>query len=184
MNEDLIYKQYAHNPPHLFIDGCKYFITASTYLKKPFLKSPQAKSRLLESIVKGCAKYAWILEDWVILDNHYHLMLQAPIENTQLSKMMSEIHRFTALWIRKNISEVKLSKRVFWNYWDSCITFEKSYLARLNYIYFNPVKHEYVDTPEKYPFGSYYHRFESEKEHLRHLQRNFPCDRIDVDDDY
>lgn len=184
MSDDLIYRQYKHNPPHLFVQNCKYFITASTYLKKPFLVSQSSKSHLLESITKGCNKHDWMLEDWVILDDHYHLMLQAPEGSINLSKMISEIHRFTALWMKKNVEEVESAKRIFWNYWDSCITFERSYFARLNYIYFNPVKHGYVEFPENYLFGSYHYRVGVEKEYLESLRRDYPWDKIKVKDDY
>ncbi|TET23338.1 hypothetical protein CEE36_02990 [candidate division TA06 bacterium B3_TA06] len=184
MSDDLIYKQHKHNPPHLFIPKAKYFITASTYQKKPFLSSHESKSRLLESIIKGCDKSNWLLEDWVILDNHYHLMLQAPEEDPDLSKMISEIHRFTALWIKKNALEAKSAKRIFWNYWDRCITHERSYFARLNYIYFNPVKHGYVPNPEDYPHGSYYYRIKTEEERLKKLQQDYPWGRVNVNDDF
>ncbi|MFH0774642.1 MAG: transposase [bacterium] len=132
------YKIYLHNPPHLFLPNTKYFITGATYLKRPFFATENSKEKLFNSIKMGCEKYHWVLEDWVILDNHYHLMLNAPCSADTLSKMFNEIHRFTAIWLKKNILELKEEKRIFYNYWDSCITYEKSYWARLNYIYLIP----------------------------------------------
>ena len=108
------YKVYKHNPPHLFIPNTKYFITGATYLKKGFLASKEGKTRLLNSIKRGCKKYHWTLEDWVILDNHYHLMLNAPNTANTLSKMINEVHKFTAIWLKKNLLELKEEKRLFY----------------------------------------------------------------------
>jgi REP element-mobilizing transposase RayT len=74
MEEDT-FKTYAHYPPHLFVASGKYFITGSTYLKKPFLKNDEAKGSLLHSIKKGFDDKEWNLEEWFILDNHYQIML-------------------------------------------------------------------------------------------------------------
>ena len=39
------YKTYIHNPPHLFIDNAKYFVTASTLGKHPYLKTDEENGR-------------------------------------------------------------------------------------------------------------------------------------------
>ena len=179
-----IYKVYVHNPPHLFIPSAKYFITGATYLKKHFLTSEESKEKLLSSIMKGCEKYGWVIEDWVILDNHYHLMLNAPDRVDTLGAMFKEIHKFTALWLLENFPELKDEMRIFYNYWDSCITFEKSYFTRLNYIYYNPVKHGYVEEAGDYLWGSYRLRLQIEPDHLNQMKEKYPWDKIKVKDDF
>ncbi|MFN3551055.1 MAG: hypothetical protein ACK4WJ_04535, partial [Endomicrobiia bacterium] len=77
MNEE-IYKIYKHNPPHLFVPKAKYMITSAIYMKRNLLKHPASKKKLLYSLKMAAQKYNWILEDWIILDNHYHIMLSAP----------------------------------------------------------------------------------------------------------
>ncbi len=179
-----IYKVYQHNPPHLFIPNAKYFITGATYLKKDFLASENGKIKLLDSIKKGGEKYLWILEDWVILDNHYHLMLNAPDKANTLSKMFNEVHKFTAIWLKKNFLELREEKRIFYNYWDSCITYEKSYFTRLNYIYFNPVKHGYTEEASNYMWGSYTFRLKGEFDYLDMIREQYPWDKVVVKDDF
>ena len=190
------FKTYKHNPPHLFKSNAKYFITASTFEGEPFLRLSTAKEILYSSLQIEFTKYHWEIEDWVILDNHYHLMVNAPEDSTTLLTIFKEAHRFTALWIKKNLNillnnlesnnfdidtlesnilefdtlesinsvdgeltwlnlkneltRLIQSKKVFYNYWDTCITYENSYFTRLNYIWYNPVKHGYVDSPEKW----------------------------------
>ena len=221
------YKTYRHNPPHLFIDNAKYFITASTYNRKPYLRSSFVKERLYWSLEKEFSRHHWEIEDWVILDNHYHLMVNAPDNSKSLPDIIKEVHRFTALWIKKNINiesinhlpdvalvktgvdaykrestrlihkgeqslaltrsaQSKRSKKgkIFYNYRDTCITYEKSYYARLNYIWYNPVKHGYVDSPEKWKFGSYYFRFRKDAEEMQRLMKKYPFDKVKVRDDF
>lgn len=98
-----IYKTYQHNPPHLFRNNAKYFITGATNKKIKYLKSEKAKERLLKSIYKGFTDYGWTIEDWVILDNHYHIMVEAPEHAETLSRIIQDIHKFTAMWINKYV---------------------------------------------------------------------------------
>lgn len=70
-------KKYEHNPPHVFKPNTKYFITASIYNRIKLLASDENKLRLLEYIIRSVENFNWKLEDWVILDNHYHIMLES-----------------------------------------------------------------------------------------------------------
>ena len=110
-------------------------------------------------------------------------MVNAPEESATLSELMNNFHRFTANWLSKhNIRKVK--EKYFHNYWDTCITFEKSYFTRLNYIWFNPVKHGYVDSPEKWKFGSYYYRYREEMKEMKRQIEKYPFDKVKIDDDF
>lgn len=183
MKEDF-YKEYKHNPPHLFLPNTKYFITGSTYHRKHYLNGDEPKYALFESMKKGFTNKDWIIEDWVILDNHYHLMVNSPQDSTELGYIIKEIHKFNALWIKKNIQSARNEEKIWYNYWDTCITYEKSYFARLNYIWFNPVKHGYTDDPEKWIHGSYYYRMKNEKEYLDKILKGYPFDKLKIDDEF
>jgi len=96
------YRTYAHTPPHLYRAGAEYFITASTFESKR-LFDDDVKEKLFSSLLKSCVNHGWSLEDWVILDNHYHIMVHAPEVSANPAKFVAEYHRFTALFIRKKI---------------------------------------------------------------------------------
>ena len=160
---EMIIKNYEHNPPHKFIANTKYFITSSIYNKIKLLKSEESKLKLLEYIKHSVEHYNWKLGDWVILDNHYHLMLESDKHPESLGNIIGNIHRYSSIWIKKNVSAAKGIPKVWHNYWDKCLTFESSYYTRLNYIWYNPVKHGYVDEPQKWKFGSYYYRYKVRK---------------------
>lgn len=177
-------KEYPHTPPHLFLPNTKYFITASTYNRELFLKEDFVKQFVLDSLDKGFKSRNWTIEDWVILDNHYHLMVNSGANADILPAIMKEVHKFTALWIKKNVLEARTAKKIWYNYWDTCITYEKSYFARLNYIWYNPAKHGYVEKPEDWIYGSYIKRFKTEIDYLVSINKNYPFEKVNVKDDF
>ncbi|MEA3295594.1 MAG: transposase [Patescibacteria group bacterium] len=177
-----IYKKYEHNPPHLFKAKAKYFITARTYKKKRFFKQDNAKARLLESIYKGFNNNGWEIEDWVILDNHYHLMVNSLDNSTNLGEIIKNIHKFSALWIKKNVKFAKNYKKIWFNYWDTCISYKNSYFTRINYIWNNPVKHNYCKYAENYKYGSYYNRYRYDREYTESIINNYPFNKASIYD--
>ncbi|NOG45941.1 MAG: hypothetical protein HND50_11940 [Calditrichaeota bacterium] len=177
-----IYKTYEHNPPHLFIPEAKYFVTASTYKHFPYLKDDAVKHKMLEILQKGCTKYNWQIDDWVILDDHYHFMLSAsPNQTITIADVIKNLHKFTAMFIRKYKPELTKENKIFHNYWDTCITYERSYYTRLNYIYLNPVKHGYANDPQEYQFGSFHFRYKYGDKEINKILSDFPSDKLDLE---
>ena len=95
------YKKHNHTPAHLFRPKTKYFITGSTYLKKHHFSSKEAKQMAVNYMFKSFEYYGWKIEDWVFLNNHYHLMADAPEDALSLSKVIKNFHRFSALKLKK-----------------------------------------------------------------------------------
>ncbi len=178
---DEIYKLYAHNPPHLFRPGAAYMITAGTYQKLPHIQGEARKRLWFESLIFVIGKEQWELAAWVVLDNHYHLLIHAPEAGSErLPQLIRSLHTYTAR--RWNDENDAPGRRVWWNYWDTCLTYEGSYYARLNYIHWNPVKHGLAAKPEDYVFSSY-RAFLSEQEvEIHRLEKTYPFDQIQMPD--
>ncbi len=66
--------------------------------------------------------------------------------------MLGLLHEKTAKWI--NRLDDTPGRQVWHNFWETRLTYEKSYLARLNYVHQNPVKHGLVPVANQYPWGS------------------------------
>lgn len=176
------YKTYKHSPPHFFKDNQVYMITASTYKKLPLLTDDSIKLFLLDLILNKFNKYHWRIDAYVILNNHYHLLVQALSNAQSLPKIIREIHKFSAIEINRQRS--RSVHKVWWNYWDTLITYEKSYYARLNYIHFNPVKHGYVEDPINYSFSSYKSFYDSDPETALSVHKIYPFDKVKIKDDF
>ncbi len=132
---------------------------------------------------KSFEHFGWKIEDWVLLDNHYHLMADAPEDASTLSRVIKNFHQFSALWLKKNTADFKNIHKIWYNYWDKCITYEKSYFVRINYIWFNPVKHGYVEDAKLWKFGSFYQRSKEWRD-VKGIVEKFPFDKISVEDDF
>ena len=145
-------KKYKNNPAHLLLDNTAYFITASIYKKRNLLILPSIKERLITTIETSFSSKNWILKDWVILNNHYHLLAISD-KGADLNKIMGKIHTQSAQYI---YAETLAEKPIWWNYWDYCPRNERDYYVHLNYLYNNPVKHGLVTNLLDYPYSSFH----------------------------
>jgi putative transposase len=75
-------------------------------------------------------------------------------------------------------------RKVWHQYWDTQLTFEKSYLARLNYVMQNPVKHGLMDHAENYPWCSIRGFIDNVTTARRATVESFKIDKIEIADDY
>ncbi len=177
-----IFRKYLHNPAHLYLPNASYMITGAILYKEPIIKPARYKEFLIENILFYGEKFGWEVQAYVVMDNHYHFLSRAPDDASSLSTFMMSIHRFTAKeW---NKAENRTGRTVWYNYWDTCITSEKSYFARFNYIHFNPIKHIVVERPQDYAWSSYNTWLEKEGVSVRKIQENYPFDRVRVVDDF
>jgi putative transposase len=75
-------------------------------------------------------------------------------------------------------------REVWQNYWDTCLTHEKSYLARMHYVMLNPVKHGFVADPAEYPFSSYCWFINHADQELKHKVLSSSVDRLNIPDGF
>jgi putative transposase len=110
---------------------------------------------LHRGLITVAQQFDWRLEAWAVFSNHYHFGAHSPEEtNTaeSLSEMLGVLHEKTAKWI--NHLEGVRGRQVWYNFWETKLTFQRSYLARLNYVHQNPVKHGLVLVANQYPWCS------------------------------
>jgi putative transposase len=99
--------------------------------------------------------FGWQLEAWAVFSNHYHFVGHSPFDAADarsLSLMLGLLHEKTAKWI--NRVDASAGRQVWHNFRETRLTFHKSYLARLNYVHKNPVKHGLVAVANQYPWCS------------------------------
>ena len=150
---DIIFKTAPHNPLHLFVANTLYMLTASIYQKACLMESPQRKEEWRDAFHEAAKIYDWQIVAWTVLHNHYHAIVRSPEHAGNLSKFVNSYHKYTA---RKwNHGDGMNGRKVWWNYWDSCIRSEHDYYSRLKYVFWNPVKHGLVERPEDYNFSNY-----------------------------
>lgn len=177
-----LFKVYPHNPPHYFVPNAMYMITGAILHNQNLLNEDKKKQLVLETLLERSKSLGWNLEAWSVLNNHYHVVAQAPADGNTLSKFIRQVHSITA--IQLNDWDNTPGRQVWFNYWDTCRTYEKSYSARLHYVHMNPVKHGLVTDPMDYPYCSFRWFAEQADEELKMRVFEQPINRLNVVDDF
>ena len=181
-SEQRIYIEWPHSPPHLFVSGASYFITGGTYLKARLFDAPRRRDLLLATICQQAGVFGWMLEAWAVMSNHYHLVARAPEDAKTLTAMLRATNSITARAI--NAEDQTPGRKVWFQFRDTCLTYEKSWLARLAYVHSNPVKHGMVNAAENYPWCSMGWLLRRGNSGFSHALLKVKWDRISVDDDF
>ncbi len=140
---------------------------------------------LHRGLLKVATQFNWRLEAWTVFSNHYHFVGHSPgDEDTadSLSRMLGLLHEKTSKWI--NQLDTTPTRKVWHNFRETRLTYEKSYLARLNYTHQNPVRHGLVPVANHYPWCSarWFERTATPAQ-IKTLYR-FKTDQLKVSDDF
>ncbi|WP_419647189.1 transposase [Victivallis vadensis] len=171
----------AHAPVH-WLDGYCFMVTGATYLKKPLWDTPEKLTRLTQLLLRLAARYGWRPEAWAVLNNHYHVIVNGSEKSRSLREMICRLHGISARGL--NELDGAAERRVWYQYWDSRITFEKSYFARLNYVHNNPAYHGVVPVAANYPWCSKNDFMQKADSALVRTVSSFRYDKLDVLDDF
>lgn len=146
---------WPHAPEHRLSASGTYFLTVSTYQRQHHLRGKARLAVLHRGLLKVAADFGWRLEAWAVFSNHYHFVGHSPVNAEtaeSLSPMLGLLHEKTAKWI--NQLDATPGRKVWHNFRETRLTYEKSYLARLNYTHQNPEKHGLVPVASQYPWCS------------------------------
>jgi len=146
---------WPHAPTHKLSVRGTYFVTAGTYLKEHHFKGSMRLEVLQRGLLKLAKAFGWRLEAWAMFSNHYHFVAHSPEEDStaeSLPRMLNQLHKKTSNWV--NRLDGAMGRTVWHNYWDTQLTYQRSYLARLNYVHQNAVRHGLVPVAQQYPWCS------------------------------
>lgn len=146
--------KHKHRPPHLYLDNMWYMLTGATYTHAPILASERAKVIVSDTLQDLLPGYTVVLRAWVILDDHYHLLLRLA-QGQQLPTFMQRLHGSTSRQI--NLCDALPKRKVWYSYWDTCVRSDRDMWTKFNYIHYNPVKHGYVCRMQDWPYSSYHY---------------------------
>jgi putative transposase len=175
-------KDWPHAPIHrLDIRGI-YMVTAGTYLKSHHLNTPERLELAMQMLFSGAREFEWELHAWAILSNHYHFVARSPAHPASLRRMMGKLHMTLAKEL--NRQDGTPGRKVWYQYWDSLITHERSYLARLKYVHYNPQHHRVVLDATTYRWCSAAWFIQTASPAFAKTLASFQVDRLKVPDDF
>ncbi len=153
------YKTRPNTPPHWFVPNAIYMVTGAVLYKQPLLNTDEKLANFCETLMERAKMLGWTLDAWFVMRNHHHFIGRSPEDASSLKSLIQAVHSINAKFV--NRIDGMPGRKVWYNYWDSCIQSERSYRARLNYVIMNPVKHGLVQHPAEYQFSSYHWFFEN-----------------------
>jgi len=146
----------------LFVEGHSYFFTIVTYQRNPILiKNIEL---LREAFRNAKAKFHFSIDAIVVLPDHLHTIMS--FENSlEYPKIIGNIKKeFSSLCNPKYFAHLMQSHsrnqqnyKPVWQkrFYEHTIRDEKDYNIRLNYIHFNPIKHNLVDRAKDWKYSSF-----------------------------
>ena len=135
-------KDWPRAPLHRLSDHGTYIVTAGTLHKEHWFRGPERLDLLESALLRIMKSNSWLLEAWAVFSNHYHFVANAESGAQPLSVVLKQLHGESAREV--NVLDRAPGRTVWHNFWDTELMYEKSYLARLNYVHQNAVKHGLV----------------------------------------
>jgi len=176
---------WPHAPLHQLSGRGTYFLTASTYLKVHHFRGRERLRVLHRGLLTVARDFGWRLEAWSAFSNHYHFVGHSPEDApdaSNLPDMLSVLHVKTSGWI--NRLDRTPGRQVWFNFRETKLTYQRSYLARLNYVHQNPVRHGLVRVANQYPWCSagWFERTASPAT-VKSIYR-FKVDKVEAEDEF
>lgn len=138
-------------PLRIEYPGATYHVTARGNERAEIFRDESDYQRLLEQLRLAQERHALVIHAYVLMRNHYHLLLETPHGN--LSQAMQLINgSYTGYFNRRH----RRAGHLFQGRYKSLLVEKESYLLELSrYIHLNPVRAGMVKYPEEYRWSSY-----------------------------
>jgi putative transposase len=156
-------------------------VTASTLHKEKLFNTEEKLDYLERELLEMLTLFGWRVQAWAVFSNRYHFVGLAP-ENPDITALINRLHGRTSHGL--NGMDGIQGRQVWFQYRDSALTYQKSYLARLSYVHRNAVKHGLVTSPEDYRWCSARWFRENATKAQSETIMNLPIDGVNVEDDF
>ena len=123
---------------HLRVEypGALYHITARGNDRRPIFETVEDRRHLLDLLAQGLERYEVTLYAYVLLGNHYHLVLQT--EHPNLHEFMHYLNTAYTVWVNKRN---RRSGHLFEGRYKAIAMEDEGYLLSVSgYVHLNPVR--------------------------------------------
>jgi REP element-mobilizing transposase RayT len=138
-------------PLRLSYAGGVYHITARGNARKAIVRDDPDRARFVDTLAAMVARYRVRCHAWVLMDNHYHLLLETPSPN--LSQALRHLNGvYTQAFNRRH----RRVGHLFQGRFKAIVVEKEAYLLELcRYVVLNPVRAGVVREARAYPWSSY-----------------------------
>lgn len=122
--------------PRIQFEGALYHVTSRGNARQVIFHGDDDRERFLEQLGGRVASYGVVVHAFVLMDNHYHLLVRTPSGN--LDRFMQRLNTSYALYYRYKHGR---PGHVFQGrYKGMLVTDDRYMLALTRYIHLNPIK--------------------------------------------
>ena len=147
------------------IQGASYFFTAVAFRRQAFFSDPQSVEALYSAIDGVCARRPFEVVAQVVLPDHLHALWTLPDGDDDYSTRWRLIKEAFTRWHvsqfgegARSASRVSKGEQAVWQrrYWEHTIRDPADFEHHMDYIHFNPVKHDLVAAPRDWPHSTFH----------------------------
>jgi len=136
----------------LFHPGAFYHVLMRGNAKQAIFGEDRAYHQFEQFLAEGLEQYKHRLHAYCWMGNHVHMLLQCA--DTPLSEMMRVLSQRYTYWFNRQHDRVG---HLFQGRYKSLMVDTDRYLLELvRYIHLNPVRAEFVDNTDEYPWSSHH----------------------------
>jgi len=162
-------------PLRIEYEGAFYHVTSRGNDRKRIYFTESDYYKFRSCLKEAQQKYGYLLHCYVLMPNHYHLLMETPHAN--VSKVMHFINGSYTNYINK---KHRRSGHLFQGRYKAIVVDRDNYLLELSrYLHLNPVRAELVAKPIDYAHSSYKSYVTTSKENF--VSRNLILQMISKD---
>jgi putative transposase len=137
-------------PLRIEFAGALYHVTSRGNERRRIFRDDVDRKMFLTFLGQAVKRFGWSVTAWVLMSNHYHLVVQTPEAN--LSRGMHWINGTYAAWFNRRHDR---SGHLFQGRFHGVLVEKETYLRELlRYVVLNPVRAKMVARPEDYRWSS------------------------------
>ena len=151
-----------------YVEGGTFFFTVVTLNRLPILTNPKARNLLRSAWMTVQGRFPFTTDAICLLPDHIHCIWTLPEGDSRYSIRWKEIKRlFTKGYLAQvgpvkthTESRLKRGEAAIWQrrFWEHTIRDQNDLSRHMDYIHYNPVKHELVQNVSNWPWSSF-HRY-------------------------
>ncbi len=132
--------------------GAVYHVTSRGNERKNIVRSDQDRELFLRVLAQTIEDYNVVCHAWVLMDNHYHLLIETPEAN--LSKAMRHLN---GVYTQKHNRGNRRVGHLFQGRYKAILVEKGSHLLELcRYVVLNPVRAKMAKHPKEWKWSSYH----------------------------
>lgn len=138
-------------PLRIQYPGAVYHVTARGNERKPIVRDDKDRWLFIRVLEETVETYGILLHAWVLMDNHYHLLVETPESNLSMA-----LRHLNGVYTQKFNRSHHRHGHLFQGRYKAILVHKDSYLKELcRYVVLNPVRAGMVKHPKLWKWSSY-----------------------------